>query len=167
MEGGLLTKTGTLNVLCVDIMELVICIVNGVELKWGQTMARYIDANEFKRKIEQYLPEDRDLALNVLKKVPTANVVPKEDIINELTNEISERIIQALEANYEIIPKNPVVRCKDCKHLIRSEGVCGLLSNNYEPPVYVDDDDFCSRGIDAGKEEANIYKMIAHLENLR
>jgi hypothetical protein len=45
---------------------------------------------------------------------------------------------------YEI--KGEVVRCKDCKHFVRSEGVCKLLSNNYEPPVYVDDDDFCSRG---------------------
>lgn len=39
-----------------------------------------------------------------------------------------------------------LVRCKDCKHLVRSEGVCKVLSNNYEPPVYVEDDDFCSRG---------------------
>lgn len=69
-----------------------------------------------------------------------------EKVIDELTREISERLIQFLEANYEIIPKQPVVRCKDCKHLVRSEGVCKVLSNNYEPPVYVDDDDFCSRG---------------------
>ena len=39
-----------------------------------------------------------------------------------------------------------VVRCKDCKYLVRSDGICKVLSNNYEPPVYVDDDDFCSRG---------------------
>lgn len=39
-----------------------------------------------------------------------------------------------------------IVRCKDCKHLVRSEGVCKVLTNNYEPPVYVYDDDFCSRG---------------------
>ena len=39
-----------------------------------------------------------------------------------------------------------VVRCKDCKYLVRSEDFCKVLSNNYEPPVYVDDDDFCSRG---------------------
>lgn len=42
--------------------------------------------------------------------------------------------------------KGEIVRCKDCKNLVRSEGVCKVLSNNYEPPVYVDDDDFCSRG---------------------
>ena len=39
-----------------------------------------------------------------------------------------------------------VVRCKDCKHIVRNDGVCKVLSNNYEPPVYVDDDDFCSHG---------------------
>ena len=40
----------------------------------------------------------------------------------------------------------PVVRCKDCKHFVISEGVCSLLSNNYEPPVYCGDEDFCSLG---------------------
>ena len=40
-----------------------------------------------------------------------------------------------------------IVRCKDCNYIVRSEGVCRLLSNNYEPPVYVDDDDFCSHGV--------------------
>ena len=39
------------------------------------------------------------------------------DYTDELIKKISERIIQALEENYEIIPKNPVVRCKDCVHL--------------------------------------------------
>ena len=43
-------------------------------------------------------------------------------------------------------PLVEVVQCKDCKYLVRSEGVCKVLSNNYEPPVYVEDDDFCSRG---------------------
>ena len=38
-----------------------------------------------------------------------------------------------------------VVRCKDCKHFVRSEGVCKVLSNNYKPVVYVENDDFCSR----------------------
>ena len=40
----------------------------------------------------------------------------------------------------------PVVRCKECKHFVISEGVCALLSNNYEPPVYCGDEDFCSWG---------------------
>lgn len=38
-------------------------------------MTRYIDANEFKREMEKYLPEDRELALKVLKSVKTADVV--------------------------------------------------------------------------------------------
>lgn len=40
----------------------------------------------------------------------------------------------------------PVVRCGECKWLVKSEMVCKLLSNNYEPPVMVESDDYCSRG---------------------
>lgn len=40
----------------------------------------------------------------------------------------------------------PVVRCRDCRCFVESEWVCKLMSNNYEPPVYVEPDDFCSRG---------------------
>lgn len=39
-----------------------------------------------------------------------------------------------------------VVRCKDCNHYSSRESVCKLHSNNYEPCVYMNDDDFCSRG---------------------
>ena len=39
-----------------------------------------------------------------------------------------------------------VVRCKECKWFVKIKGICKLFSNNYEPPVYMDDDDFCSRG---------------------
>lgn len=38
-------------------------------------MPRYIDSNEFKREMEKYLPEDRELALKVLKSIKTADVV--------------------------------------------------------------------------------------------
>ena len=38
-------------------------------------MARYIDANDFKREMEKYLPDDRELALKVLKSIKTADVV--------------------------------------------------------------------------------------------
>lgn len=58
------------------------------------------------------------------------------NIIEQEARSLRERLKNMVE----------VVRCKDCKHLVRSEGVCKVLSNNYEPPVYVDDDDFCSRG---------------------
>ena len=43
-----------------------------------------------------------------------------------------------------------VVRCKDCKWLVRCEMVCYLLSNNYEPPVYVEENDYCSKGVQKG-----------------
>ena len=38
-------------------------------------MPRYIDADDFKREMEKYLPDDRELALKVLKKVPTIDAV--------------------------------------------------------------------------------------------
>lgn len=41
-------------------------------------MARYIDANEFKREMEKYLPEDREIALKVLKSIKTADVVERK-----------------------------------------------------------------------------------------
>ena len=46
----------------------------------------------------------------------------------------------------ETLRVRPLVLCKDCKHFVKSEGVCYLLSNNYEPTVDVDEDDYCSRG---------------------
>ena len=82
--------------------------------------------------------------------MPTADVVPKEDMINELVKEISDRIIQALEANYEIIPKKPVVRCKDCEygHMIRDVNglyfrVCGSFFGHGH---VTEDNDFCKWG---------------------
>ena len=39
-------------------------------------MARYIDANDFKMEMAKYLPEDRELALKVLKSIKTADVIP-------------------------------------------------------------------------------------------
>ena len=38
-----------------------------------------------------------------------------------------------------------LIRCKDCKWYVHSEGVCKLHSNNYEPSVKMETDDFCSR----------------------
>ena len=118
-------------------------------------MARFIDADALIEAIKHELWDWQTLdgitstcvlkqTITDVQNAPTVDV--GEMFTNELTKRISERLIRALEENYEIIPKKPVVRCKDCKHLVRSEGVCKVLSNNYEPPVYVDDDDFCSRG---------------------
>jgi len=36
-------------------------------------MSRYIDADDFKREMEKYLPDDRELALKVLKSIKTAD----------------------------------------------------------------------------------------------
>ena len=115
-------------------------------------MSRYIDAEKLKAHYAWWEigsdehKEFKKTFDTIVDLQPTVDVA--EDIVNELTKEISDRVIQALEANYDIIPKKPVVRCKDCKHFVRSEGVCKMLSNNCEPPVpvYVGDDDFCSRG---------------------
>ena len=90
-----------------------------------------------------------------------------EFITNELTKQISERLIQAIEANDEIIVNKPVlkvseqpttknyyveyrktvdweplVRCKDCVH--RHQTTCPfLIANAYKDSS---DDDFCSYG---------------------
>ncbi len=38
-----------------------------------------------------------------------------------------------------------IIRCKDCRWYVHSGGVCKLHSNNYEPSVKMETDDFCSR----------------------
>ncbi len=50
------------------------------------------------------------------------------------------------EGEYSHTLIGELVRCGECKWLVKSEDVCKLLSNNYEPPVYVELSDFCSRG---------------------
>ena len=93
-----------------------------------------------------------------------------EFITNELTKEISERIIRALEESDWIVVKKPVlkvseypfyveyrktvdweplVRCKDCVH--RHQATCPfLIANAYKASS---DDDFCSRGERRGNED--------------
>lgn len=79
----------------------------------------------------------------IIENTPPAYVVDKERYDRLLENSI---IISEALNRYQTADVVKVVRCKDCKHLVRNEGVCKVLSNNYEPPVYVYDDDFCSRG---------------------
>ena len=82
--------------------------------------------------------------------MPTVDVM--EMFIDELTKKISGRIIQALEANYEIIPKKPVVRCKDCKWHSKflGEGFCSNFSiTGFE------NDDYCSYGVK--RDDAKIH----------
>ena len=93
-----------------------------------------------------------------------------EFITNELTKQISERIIRALEESDWIVVKKPVlkvseypfyveyrktvdweplVRCKDCVH--RHQATCPfLIANAYKASS---DDDFCSRGERRGNED--------------
>ena len=70
----------------------------------------------------------------------TADVVEK--FIDELTKEISDRVIRALEANYEIIPKKPVVWCKDCKWFNDSGCAIRIVDESDKPR----EDDYCSFG---------------------
>ena len=82
--------------------------------------ARTLDDLDFAdAKGRELVQLDKDIKQNtirILEQTPTADVVSKEDTINELIKEISDRIIQFLEANYEIVPKKSAVRCKDCVH---------------------------------------------------
>jgi len=108
----------------------------------------------------------------------TVSLIPKEEvdylkddtkffefITNELTKNLSERVMQVLETNDDIIIKKPVlrvsdypstysveyrktldweplVRCKDCVH--RHQTTCPfLIANAYKASS---DDDFCSYG---------------------
>ena len=71
-------------------------------------MPRYIDANELMRLI----PSEEVVARMAVANAPTTDMV--EIITNELTKKISERIIKFLEENYEISPKKPAVRCREC-----------------------------------------------------
>jgi hypothetical protein len=94
-------------------------------------------------------------------------------IINELTNKISERIIKALEENYDIIPKKPVVQCKDCKHWNTAECHSTVVPDVRKcmvMNVFTDPDQFCKYGEritdNVKNEEVNIYKMIASLEEI-
>ena len=97
-----------------------------------------------------------------------------EFITNELTNKISERIIKALEENYDIIPKKPMIQCKDCKHWNTAEchsTVVPDVRKCMTMNVFTDSDQFCKYGEritdNVKNEEVNIYKMIANLEEIQ
>lgn len=76
-------------------------------------MTRYIDADEFKKKMECYLPDERELALKVLKSIPTADVVERKDLdkITEAHEEIGyekgyrDGYAQAVEDARETVAK--------------------------------------------------------------
>lgn len=118
-------------------------------------MERYIDAEKAIEAIYD-LPNcpngysdtyDKECIIGTIEEVPTADVVPKERIVefitNKLTEEISERLIRVLEENYEIIPKKPVlVRCKDCKWFNDFGCAIRIVDESDKPK----EDDFCSFG---------------------
>ena len=156
-------------------------------------MARYIDANALLKAMDTWdkfgfshsgefvrEPENDDYVpyvhyedmVKCVKGMQTADVV--EIITNELTNKISERIIKFLEENYEIIPKKPVVRCKDCKRWNTAECHSTAVPNFRKcmvMNVFTEPDQFCKYGErrtdNVKNEEVNIYKMIASLEEIQ
>lgn len=75
-----------------------------------------------------------------------ADKVPYKKIMLDDDDEFYYGVTQPYIDRMPTVDAVPVVRCKDCKHFVISEGVCALLSNNYEPPVYCGDEDFCSWG---------------------
>ena len=122
-------------------------------------MARYIDSDKLIKTFYniQNCPITTLDVMNLIELVPTADVVEEEKITeyitDKLTKEISERIIQFLEANYEIIPKKsvsqvseyrykkavewePMLRCKDCKNW--DMGVCIRLNRNTQSRNWCD-----------------------------
>lgn len=164
-------------------------------------MSRYIDRKELLKAMDSWdkygyypsgalvrEPENDDYVpyvhyddmVKCVKSMPTVDVVEK--LIEDITDEISERIIKFLEENYEIIPKKPVVQCKDCKYGCVSRDVNGssfrFCNSPFGHGLVTEDCGYCSYGekrtdvkeevnINKIKEEVvNINKMIAHLEEL-
>lgn len=72
--------------------------------------------------------------------MPPADVVDK--FVEDITKRISERLIQFLEENYEIVPKKPVLRCKDCKWFNDIGCAIWIVGESDKPR----EDDFCSFG---------------------
>lgn len=56
-----------------------------------------------------------------------------------------------------------LIRCKDCRWYVHSEVVCKLHSNNYEPSVQMEADDYCSRAERENLAEVmkKYYKTVA------
>lgn len=114
-------------------------------------MPRYIDADALMEQMEIACMgvmsgcDPFNEPLKVLESAPTTDVV--EIITNELTNKISERIIQFLEENYEIIPKKPLVRCKECKYW-ETVGACvaKFCTRIVNTEIMKYEDDYCSLG---------------------
>lgn len=108
-------------------------------------MSRCIDADKLKKHFEWWegeakAKEFKEIFDEIIDAQPTAD--PAEILTNELTKEISERLILFLEENYEIIPKNPAVRCKDCKWFNDSGCAIRIVDESDKPK----EGDFCAWG---------------------
>lgn len=119
-------------------------------------------------KNDDYVPYVHyDDMVKCVKSMPTVDVVEK--LIEDITDEISERIIKFLEENYEITPKKPAVQCKDCKyseHWYKDKRRCFLWN---EAGIDVFEDGFCSygeRGRDVKDIKNDITQMRVYLEGL-
>lgn len=81
-------------------------------------MPRYIDANEFRKRIDHYPPDIRDTAKKELRYVPTADVVGRSTY-NQVRWERDTAIEQLSEIGKGLGERmddvEKVVRCKDCK----------------------------------------------------
>ena len=153
-------------------------------------MSRYIDANLLLKAMDTWdkfgfshsgafvrEPENDDYVpyvhyddmVKCVEGMPTVDVVDK--FIENITNEISERIIKFLEENYDIIPKKPVVRCKDCKRWNTAECHSTLVPNFRKcmvMNVFTEPDQFCKYGErrtdNMKNEEVDINKMRVNVE---
>ena len=147
-------------------------------------MSRYIDANELLKAMDTWdkfgfshsgafvrEPENDDYVpyvhyddmVKCVEGMPTVDVVEK--LIDELTKEISERVIKALEENFDITPKKPAVQCKDCKYRNKNHH-CTLLGLTY---LCTDDCscDYGERRTDVKNAEVDITKPLVFLEELK
>lgn len=135
------------------------------------TMLGYIRSDKLKERLmvgSELDPEPckgfRSALLAMVDSQEDADV--EEQFIDDLAKRISDRVIHALEENYEIIPKKHAVRCKDCVH--RHRTTCPfLIANAYKASS---DDDFCSRGErrtdDVKNEELDITKIRVNIEEI-
>ena len=84
----------------------------------------------------------RQAAIDAVRKLYILEPRINNDYAYDMALDQTDAVLKALPSADAV----EVVRCKDCKHYVSRESVCKLHSNNYEPPVSMDDDDYCSYG---------------------
>ena len=58
---------------------------------------------------------------------------------------MKEYVVSYENRYFEDVIVGELIRCKDCRWYVHSEGVCKLYSNNYDPSVKMETDDYCSK----------------------